>query len=64
MGRNVNWNLILKALILAPVQRGTLLLINFIIFGYINWKLFELVCVFSPRQFITPSKCYTWDYQG
>lgn len=39
MGRTMSWNLILKALNLAAAQRGTLLLVNVTIFGYINWEL-------------------------
>ena len=48
IGRNVNWNLVLKALNLTPAPRGTPLLIHFVIFGYISWELFNVrVCVFN-----------------
>lgn len=44
-GRNVNWNLVLKALNLTPAPRGAPLLTHFVIFGYINWELFNVrVC--------------------
>lgn len=60
IGRNVNWNLVLKALNLTPAPRGTPLLIHFVIFGYISWELFNVrVCVLSPCLFTTHLKCYT-----